>query len=156
MGSGVRRRRVARRLRCAPTKSAGYHDTNLLLEKGIEMNASDILIEPWEHSMRVRVRVDGMLREIEGPPLKFHAPIVSRIKVMSELDIAEHRLPQDGRFKVKIQDRFVDFRVSILPSFFGEKVALRILDKSMATLDSTGSDLMPRLWRHQSGRRPHG
>ncbi|MDD5019350.1 MAG: ATPase, T2SS/T4P/T4SS family, partial [Candidatus Omnitrophica bacterium] len=97
--------------------------TNLLLEKAIEMNASDLLVEPWERSMRVRVRVDGMLREIEGPPLKFHAPIVSRIKVMSELDIAEHRLPQDGRFKVKIQDRFIAFRVSILPSSFGEKVA---------------------------------
>jgi len=132
--------------------------TNLLLEKGIEMNASDILIEPWERSMRVRVRVDGMLREIEGPPLKFHAPIVSRIKVMSELDIAEHRLPQDGRFKVKIQDRFVDFRVSILPSFFGEKVALRILDKSMATLDldRLGFDVDTLATIKAGADRPHG
>jgi type IV pilus assembly protein PilB len=109
--------------------------TNLLVERGIEMGASDILIEPWERTMRVRVRVDGMLREIEAPPVKFHASIVSRIKVMSDLDISEHRLPQDGRFKLKLPDRFVDFRVSILPSFYGEKVALRILDKSTATLD---------------------
>ncbi|OIO35734.1 MAG: hypothetical protein AUJ74_05105 [Candidatus Omnitrophica bacterium CG1_02_44_16] len=109
--------------------------TNLLIERGIEMGASDILIEPWERTMRVRVRVDGMLREIESPPVKFHASIVSRIKVMSDLDISEHRLPQDGRFKLKLPDRFVDFRVSILPSFYGEKAALRILDKSMATLD---------------------
>ncbi|MFH0941191.1 MAG: ATPase, T2SS/T4P/T4SS family [Candidatus Omnitrophota bacterium] len=109
--------------------------TNLLIERGIEMGASDILIEPWERTMRVRVRIDGMLREIESPPVKFHASIVSRIKVMSDLDISEHRLPQDGRFKLKLPDRFVDFRVSILPSFYGEKVALRILDKSTATLD---------------------
>ncbi len=109
--------------------------TNLLVERGIEMGASDILIEPWERTMRVRVRIDGMLREIESPPVKFHASIVSRIKVMSDLDISEHRLPQDGRFKLKLPDRFVDFRVSILPSFYGEKVALRILDKSTATLD---------------------
>ena len=109
--------------------------TNLLLERAIEMSSSDILIEPWEHSMRVRLRIDGILREIESPPLKFHAPIISRIKVMSDLDIAEHRLPQDGRFKLRFQDRVVDFRVSILPSFHGEKAALRILDKSTATLD---------------------
>ena len=109
--------------------------TNLLVERGIEMGASDILIEPWERTMRVRVRIDGMLREIEAPPVKFHPSIVSRIKVMSDLDISEHRLPQDGRFKLKLPDRFVDFRVSILPSFYGEKVALRILDKSTATLD---------------------
>lgn len=132
--------------------------TNLLLEKAIEMNASDLLVEPWERSMRVRVRVDGMLREIEGPPLKFHAPIVSRIKVMSELDIAEHRLPQDGRFKVKIQDRFIDFRVSILPSFFGEKVALRVLDKSMATLDldRLGFDANSLATIKSCADRPHG
>lgn len=132
--------------------------TNLLLEKAIEMGSSDILLEPWEKSMRVRVRVDGMLREIEGPPLKFHAPIVSRIKVMSELDIAEHRLPQDGRFKVRIQDRFVDFRVSILPSFFGEKVALRILDKSNATLDldRLGFDNVTLASLKSSADKPHG
>ncbi|MDD5019832.1 MAG: GspE/PulE family protein, partial [Candidatus Omnitrophica bacterium] len=113
---------------------------------------------PWERSMRVRVRVDGMLREIEGPPLKFHAPIVSRTKVMSELDIAEHRLPQDGRFKVKIQDRFIDFRVSILPSFFGEKVALRVLDKSMATLDldRLGFDANSLATIKSCADRPHG
>ncbi|MFH0877198.1 MAG: ATPase, T2SS/T4P/T4SS family [Candidatus Omnitrophota bacterium] len=132
--------------------------TNLLLERGIEMNASDILIEPWERMMRVRLRVDGVLREVEAPPVKFHASIVSRIKVMSELDIAEHRLPQDGRFKVKLQDRYVDFRVSILPSFFGEKVALRILDKSMATLDvdRLGFDTNTLATIKACADRPHG
>lgn len=109
--------------------------TDMLLERSIEMKASDLLIEPLERTMRVRIRVDGFLREIESPPKQFHSPIISRIKVMSDLNIAEHRLPQDGRFKVKIHDREVDFRISILPSSFGEKAALRILDKSTATLD---------------------
>ncbi len=132
--------------------------TNLLLERAIEMGSSDILIEPWERSMRVRLRVDGVLREIESPPVKFHAPIVSRIKVMSELDISEHRLPQDGRFKIKTQDRFVDFRVSILPSFHGEKVALRILDKSTATLDldRLGFDTESLATIKTCADRPHG
>ncbi len=132
--------------------------TNLLLERAIEMNASDILIEPWERTMCVRVRVDGMLREIEAPPIKFHPPVVSRIKVMSDLDIAEHRLPQDGRFKIKVQDRFVDFRVSILPSFYGEKAALRILDKRTATLDidRLGFDISTLATIKVCSDRPHG
>jgi type IV pilus assembly protein PilB len=111
--------------------------TDTLLERGVEMKASDLLIEPLDKTMRIRIRVDGVLREIESPPKQFHNSIVSRIKVISDLDIAEHRLPQDGRFKIKVKDKEVDFRVSILPSSFGEKVALRILDKSSATLDLT-------------------
>ncbi|MFC1709870.1 GspE/PulE family protein, partial [Candidatus Omnitrophota bacterium] len=109
--------------------------TDSLIERAIEMKASDLLIEPLERAMRTRVRIDGVLRNIESPPKHFLAPIISRIKVMADLNIAEHRLPQDGRFKVKIRDKEVDLRISILPSSFGEKVALRILDKSTATLD---------------------
>jgi type IV pilus assembly protein PilB len=109
--------------------------TDNLLERAVEMKASDILIEPLEKTMRLRIRVDGVLREIEAPSKQFHNSIVSRIKVISDLNIAEHRLPQDGRFKIKIKDKQVDFRVSILPSSFGEKAALRILDKTTATLD---------------------
>ncbi len=108
---------------------------NMMLEDSIKKSASDVLIEPFEKKLRVRFRVDGMLREQKAPPKTMHASIVSRIKVIAELDIAEHRLPQDGRFKVKILNRQVDFRVSILPSSFGEKVALRILDKSQVNLD---------------------
>ncbi|RKY31161.1 MAG: type II secretion system protein GspE [Candidatus Omnitrophota bacterium] len=109
--------------------------TDMILDKAIKGKASDILIEPWEKTLGVRFRIDGVLKEIPSPPKSMHASIVSRIKVMSNLDIAEHRLPQDGRFKAKIANREVDFRVSILPASFGEKVAIRILDKSQATLD---------------------
>ncbi len=109
--------------------------TNVILEKAVKKKASDILIEPLDRKLRVRFRIDGILHEEEAPPKNMHPSIVSRIKVMSDLNIAEHRLPQDGRFKVNMVTREIDFRVSILPSSFGEKVALRILDKSQATLD---------------------
>lgn len=110
--------------------------TNMLLEEAVKKKASDILVEPLDKKLRVRLRIDGVLQEEKAPPKNMHASIVSRIKVLSDLNIAEHRLPQDGRFKVKIAGGGeVDFRVSILNSSFGEKVALRILDKSQATLD---------------------
>jgi len=109
---------------------------NMILEESIKKKASDVLVEPFEKKLRIRFRIDGMLQEQKAPPKAMHASIVSRIKVIAELDIAEHRLPQDGRFKVKILNRQVDFRVSVLPSSYGEKVALRILDKSQANLDT--------------------
>ncbi|PIQ89024.1 MAG: type II secretion system protein GspE [Candidatus Omnitrophica bacterium CG11_big_fil_rev_8_21_14_0_20_42_13] len=109
--------------------------TNMILEDAIKLKASDILIEPFDRAMRIRFRVDGSLREKESPPKSLHASIISRIKVISNLNISEHRIPQDGRFKIRIEGREVDFRVSILPSSFGEKAALRILDRSSTTLD---------------------
>jgi len=109
--------------------------TNMILEEGINKRASDILIEPWDRKLRVRFRIDGVLHEEKSPPKSMHPSIVSRIKVMSNLNIAEHRLPQDGRFKAKVSVREIDFRVSVLPSSLGEKVAIRILDKSQAMLD---------------------
>lgn len=108
---------------------------NAILEDAVRKKASDILIEPMEKKVRVRIRVDGLLREEQSPPKNMHASIVSRIKVISDLDIAEHRLPQDGRFKARMIGKEIDFRVSVLPSSEGEKVAVRILDKSNATLD---------------------
>lgn len=108
---------------------------NMILEESIRKKASDVLIEPFDKKLRIRFRIDGILQEQKTPPKTMHASLVSRIKVISELDIAEHRVPQDGRFKIKILNRQVDFRVSILPSSYGEKVALRILDKSQANLD---------------------
>ncbi len=109
--------------------------TNLLLSEAVNLRSSDILIEPLEDQLRVRYRVDGILQEGRRSPINLHNAVISRLKVMSNLDIAERRLPQDGRFKVKLQGREVDFRISVIPSSMGEKVALRILDKSQATLD---------------------
>jgi type IV pilus assembly protein PilB len=109
--------------------------TNLILSQAIKDRASDVLIEPMENFSRVRYRIDGILREAHTAPKKFHHALVSRIKVMSNLNIAERRLPQDGRFTLKIEDRRVDFRVSVMPSSMGEKAALRILDKEQAMID---------------------
>lgn len=132
--------------------------TNLLLSEGINLRASDILIEPLEHDLRVRYRVDGILHEGRRPPKVLHSAIVSRLKVMSELDIAERRLPQDGRFKIKLHGREVDFRISVLPSSRGEKVALRILDKSQATLDieKLGFDQRSIEEVKKAAAKPHG
>ena len=102
---------------------------NLILLDAIRRKASDLFIEPWENSMRVRCRVDGLLEEVPSPPKTMGSALVSRFKVMSQLNIAERRIPQDGRFKIKVQDRQVDVRVSILPTSYGEKVCLRVLDK---------------------------
>lgn len=132
--------------------------TNLILAEGVNVRASDILIEPMEKDLRVRYRVDGVLREGRHPPKALHGAIVSRLKVMSDLDIAERRLPQDGRFKVKLHGREVDFRISVLPSSKGEKVALRVLDKLQATLniDKLGFDQQSISEIKKAASRPHG
>ncbi|MEM9175737.1 MAG: type IV-A pilus assembly ATPase PilB [Myxococcota bacterium] len=111
---------------------------NLILTDAIKKNCSDIHIEPYEKSFRVRYRIDGVLYEVMKPPLKLKNALTSRIKIMSELDIAERRLPQDGRIKLKMgKGREMDFRVSVLPTLFGEKIVLRLLDKSNLQLDMT-------------------
>lgn len=108
---------------------------NQFLNEAVRLRASDILVEPFETGTRIRYRIDGILRQVQTFPRYFHHSVVSRFKVMSSLNIAEQRLPQDGRFKLRISGKEVDFRISVLPSAVGEKVALRILDKSTATLD---------------------
>jgi len=132
--------------------------TNMILENGIKAKSSDILIEPMENSVRIRYRVDGVLKEIDSLPKSAHESIISRIKVMSELNIAERRLPQDGRFRLQINNNSVDFRVSILPSSKGEKAALRVLDKSQAMLDidrlGFSEDALKKMKKCVS--RPHG
>ncbi len=111
---------------------------NLILTDAVKRVASDIHIEPYEKSFRVRYRIDGVLYEVMKPPLKLKNALTSRIKIMSELDIAERRLPQDGRIKLKMgRGREMDFRVSVLPTLFGEKIVLRLLDKSNLQLDMT-------------------
>ena len=108
---------------------------NLILTDAIQKGASDIHIEAYEKSFRVRYRIDGSLYEVMAPPMKLRAALTSRLKIMAELDIAERRLPQDGRIKLRIKDREVDLRVSTLPCLFGEKIVMRILDKSNLVLD---------------------
>ena len=111
---------------------------NAILTDAIKKRASDIHIEPYEKTFRVRFRIDGVLYEIMKPPPKLKAAITSRIKIMAELDIAERRLPQDGRIKLKLGNkREMDFRVSVLPGLFGEKVVLRLLDKTNLQTDLT-------------------
>ena len=111
---------------------------NLILTDAVKRNASDIHIEPYEKEFRARYRIDGMLYEVMKPPMKLRNAITSRLKIMAELDIAERRLPQDGRIKLKMgRGKEMDFRVSSLPTLFGEKVVLRLLDKSNLQLDMT-------------------
>jgi type IV pilus assembly protein PilB len=111
---------------------------NSILTDAIKKKASDIHVEPFEDEFRVRFRIDGMLYEVTKLPLKFKNAVTSRLKIMSKLDIAERRLPQDGRIKLKLaKGEEMDFRVSVLPSLFGEKVVLRLLDKSNLQLDMT-------------------
>jgi type IV pilus assembly protein PilB len=111
---------------------------NHLLMDSIRKGASDIHIEPYEKSLRVRYRIDGVLYDVMHPPVKLKNAVTSRVKVMSNLDIAERRLPQDGRIKVKMaQNRTMEYRVSVVPTLFGEKVVMRILDKESLQLDLT-------------------
>ena len=108
---------------------------NGILIDAVKRGASDIHVEPFEHEIRIRYRVDGVLQEVMKPPLKMKAALTSRIKILSSLNIAERRVPQDGRLKLKMGTRVIDFRVSTLPVLFGEKIVLRILDKGNLTLD---------------------
>lgn len=111
---------------------------NLILMDAIKKKASDIHIEPYEKTFRVRYRIDGVLYEVMKPPMKLKNAITSRIKIMAELDIAERRLPQDGRIKIKLGGgKDMDYRVSVLPTLFGEKIVMRLLDKSNLQLDMT-------------------
>jgi type IV pilus assembly protein PilB len=113
---------------------------NKFITEAIKSGASDIHIEPYEKKLRLRYRIDGVLHEMTSPPKKFQNAIVSRVKILSELDIAERRVPQDGRFRVKVQNRPIDFRVSTCPVIYGEKVVMRILDQGnlMLNLEDLG------------------
>jgi len=110
---------------------------NRLILNAVEIKASDIHFEPFETEFKVRYRVDGVLHDVESPPKRLQAAIISRVKIMSKLDIAERRLPQDGRIKLKISDREIDFRVSTVPTLFGESLVMRILDRETLISDLT-------------------
>jgi type IV pilus assembly protein PilB len=108
---------------------------NGILTDAVQKGASDIHFECYEKDIRVRYRIDGVLAEIMRPPMKMKAALISRFKILSDLNIAERRVPQDGRLKLRVGRRVIDFRVSTLPTLFGEKIVLRILDKGNLTLD---------------------
>ncbi len=131
---------------------------NATLNEAIKQRASDIHFEPFEHEVTVRFRIDGALREVTAPPKRMFNAVVSRIKIISNLDIAERRLPQDGRAKLRLTDREIDLRVSTLPVVHGEKVVLRILDKTATTLDinDLGFDPMTLKEMKRVLQSPHG
>jgi general secretion pathway protein E len=117
---------------------------NLLVLRAIQMGASDIHLEPYEDTFRVRYRKDGILYEAESPPKGLQAAVLSRLKIMARLDIAERRLPQDGRFRLKVQGHHIDFRVSTLPTLMGESMVIRILDQEKVILNLHGLGFPPR------------
>jgi type IV pilus assembly protein PilB len=132
---------------------------NLIMTDAIKRGASDIHIEPYEKVFRVRYRIDGVLYEVMKPPMKLKAAITSRLKILSDMDIAERRLPQDGRIKIKLPGgKDMDFRVNCLPTLFGEKVVLRLLDKSSLQLDMTKLGYEPDAlkWFKQEISKPFG
>jgi type IV pilus assembly protein PilB len=131
---------------------------NLILVDAIKKHASDIHVEPYEKDFRVRFRIDGVMYDVMKPPMKLKMAIISRLKIMAQLDISERRLPQDGRIKIKTNGKEMDFRVSVCPMLFGEKVVLRLLDKSNLQLDMTklGFDAEPLKWFKEAIDRPYG
>ncbi len=131
---------------------------NQLLVEGVKRRSSDIFIEPEEKNIRIRYRVDGLLQEGALTTHVIHGGVFSRIKVMANLNVAEHRLPQDGRFRLKLDANEIDFRVSVLPTYFGEKICLRILDKTQAMLDieKLGFEQVPLDEIKKAAAHPHG
>ena len=117
---------------------------NVVLTQALRRQASDIHIEPYEREIKVRFRIDGILYEIFSLPKRFQAHIVSRLKVMANLDIAEKRLPQDGRIKIKVANKTVDIRISVIPMAFGERIVLRLLDKSISILGLAEMGMAPK------------
>lgn len=108
---------------------------NLILQRAVEQRASDVHIEPFENRLKVRYRIDGVLHEVEAPPSSSTAAVISRVKIMAKLNIAERRLPQDGRIQLRVQGKELDLRVSTVPTSFGESVVMRILDRETVVFD---------------------
>ena len=129
-----------------------------IIGDAVQKGASDVHIEPYEHQLRIRLRIDGMLTELMSPPYHMKNGLISRAKIMANLDIAERRVPQDGHIKMKVADRTIDLRVSTLPTLFGEKVVMRILDKTNLTLDLASFGFEERALEdfHRAIRLPYG
>jgi len=131
---------------------------NQLIQRAVESRASDIHIEPFADALKVRLRVDGILKEIEAPPVRSTAAVISRVKIMARLNIAERRLPQDGRIPIRVQGKELDLRVSTVPTLFGESVVMRLLDKESVRfdLDALGFDGGPRARLNRILEQPYG
>lgn len=131
---------------------------NLILDEGLRQRASDIHFEPYERDFRIRYRIDGELKKSFSHARDLYPSVVARVKIMSQLDITEKRAPQDGRFRVKIRDREIDFRVSVLPTYYGEKIVLRLLDKGglKSGLDKLGFSEKPTSIFAEAIKRPYG
>lgn len=148
----------------AQLASAGSEDApiiklvNLLITQAVNDRASDIHIEPGEKDLRVRYRVDGVLHEVMHPPKSVHAGITSRLKIMAEINIAERRIPQDGRISLVVQGKAIDIRMATLPTVYGEKIVMRILDKSSALLELSDLGFLPENFERfqHSYRKPYG
>ncbi|MHC4757743.1 MAG: GspE/PulE family protein [Planctomycetota bacterium] len=140
------------------TKAPVIRFVDLLLSQAVKSRASDIHIEPQEKSMSIRMRIDGILRDMVPPARKMQSAVVTRIKILANMDIAERRLPQDGRFKMKASGRSIDIRVSVLPTIYGEKVVMRILDTSAANHNLEQIGFEPHLLKEFKAivEQPHG
>src|SRR5579871_6422163 len=125
----------AERLRDLASEAPVIRLVNQMIARAVETHASDVHLEPFPDRMRVRYRYDGVLHEVEPPPARLQAAVVSRVKIMARLDIAERRLPQDGRIKLTVRGHEIDFRVSTMPALYGEKVVLRVLDRTAVDFD---------------------
>jgi type II secretion system protein E len=131
---------------------------NMLIHQAVQEGASDIHVEPFERQLKVRYRIDGVLREASSPPKRLQAAVISRIKILSEMNIAERRLPQDGRIRLRVSGRQIDIRVSTVPTLYGESVVMRILDKNTALLglEELGMPPAPLTRFRRLITRPHG
>jgi general secretion pathway protein E len=131
---------------------------NLLIARALESRASDIHIEPFEEELRIRYRIDGVLHDVETAPKKLQAAIVSRVKIMARLNIAERRLPQDGRIRIKVGEKQIDLRVSTIPVLYGEGIVMRLLDKEGAVIDMERLGFSTAILRRFEDliRKPHG
>jgi general secretion pathway protein E len=125
----------AERLKDLASEAPVIRLVNQMIARAVETHASDVHLEPFPDRLRVRYRYDGVLHEVEPPPARLQAAVVSRIKIMARLDIAERRLPQDGRIKLTVRGHEIDFRVSTMPALYGEKVVLRVLDRTAVDFD---------------------
>lgn len=142
-GGGEANEDDAERLKDLASEAPVIRLVNQIISRAVETQASDIHIEPFEDRLRVRYRYDGVLHEAENPPPRLTAAIISRVKIMSKLDIAERRLPQDGRIKLAVRGTEIDFRVSTVPSLYGETVVIRVLDRSTVVFDYAKLGLPP-------------